>query len=105
VTRPHAVDAAPRSFETIADALAALAGARVLDVRDEDAFARGHVEGAGRVSPGEFGVRRFELPSRETPVLVVHDSPARARSRRRDRAPGRARWRSGDRPRGAPGTR
>ena len=80
MTRPHAVDAAPRSFETIADALAALAGARVLDVRDEDAFARGHVEGAGRVSPGEFGVRRFELPSRETPVLVVHDSPARARA-------------------------
>jgi tellurite methyltransferase len=79
VTRAHPFDVAPRSFQSIADALAALPGARVLDVRDEDAFARGHVEGAGRVPLAEFAARRFELPSRETPVLVVDDSPARAR--------------------------
>jgi len=73
------VAAPPRGFDSIAGALAALPGARLLDTRDETAFARGHAEGAGRVSLEEFVPRRAELPSREQPVLVVHDVPGRAR--------------------------
>ena len=69
----------PRGFPSIAGALAALPGARLLDTRDEASFARGHVEGAGRVALEEFVPRRAELPSREQPVLVVHDEPERAR--------------------------
>jgi SAM-dependent methyltransferase len=52
----------------------------LLDVRDEQAFALGHTEGAGRVALDEFSARRAELPARETPVLVVDESPARARA-------------------------
>ena len=79
--RPGAGDAtsAPHGFPTIAGALAALPGARLLDARDEEAFARGHLEGSGRIALEEFHARRAELPSRGTPVLVVHESPARAR--------------------------
>jgi len=81
VTNDYAMPVAspPRSFASIAGAFAALPGARLLDTRDETAFARGHAEGAGRVSPEEFVTRRAELPSRELPVLVVHDVPERAR--------------------------
>jgi len=66
-------------FDSIHDALLALPGARVLDVRDERAFALGHPPEAGRLSLAEFETRRPELPSRETAVLVVHDEPALAR--------------------------
>src|SRR5262249_8998875 len=60
--------------------LAALPGARLLDVRGEDAFARGHVEGAGRLSLDEFTSRRAELPPREAAVVVADDVPQRARA-------------------------
>jgi SAM-dependent methyltransferase len=70
---------APIAVASIDAALAALPGARILDARDDAAFARGHVEGAGRVSLDEFVPRRAELPSRGSPVIVVHDEPARAR--------------------------
>ena len=63
---------------------AALAGRRedgtvVLDARDEETFARGHLPGAGRLSLAEFRSRRAELPPRTAPILVVHDEPAAAR--------------------------
>ena len=79
--RPGTGDAtvAPHAFATIAGARAALPEARLLDARDEAAFARGHPDGSGRISLEELAPRRAELPSRETPVLVVHDSPSRAR--------------------------
>ncbi len=54
------------------------AGARVLDVRDEPDFARGHLEDAGRLSPAEFLPRRAELPARGSALLVVHDRPDEA---------------------------
>jgi len=79
VTPSTAASRSARGFATLAAAFAAFPGAKVLDARDEAAFARGHVEGAGRLSPGEFVPRRAELPSREQPVLVVHDEPAGAR--------------------------
>lgn len=59
---------------------AALAGACVLDARPPEAFAAGHLPGAGRLSPEEFVARRTELPPRDAPVLVVHDQPAAARA-------------------------
>lgn len=49
---------------------------RVLDARGPDAFARGHLEGSGRLAPEELRSRRMELPAREVPLLVVHDDPA-----------------------------
>jgi len=70
---------APLACATLAEALGSLPGARLLDVRDEAAFARGHAEGAGRIALAEFAARRAELPSRATPVVVVHDAPESAR--------------------------
>ncbi len=61
-------------------ARARLADAIVLDVREENAFARGHLAGAARLAPAEFGERRAELPPRTACVLVVHDEPAAARA-------------------------
>jgi SAM-dependent methyltransferase len=52
----------------------------VLDARTVAAFASGHVEGAGRLEPHEFEPLRAELPPRDAPVLVVHDSPPAARA-------------------------
>ena len=81
MTRPGAANGTGTAIgvPSIAGALAARPGARVLDARDEAAFARGHVEGAGRLSLAEFVPRRAELPSRDTAVIVVHDAPAGAR--------------------------
>ena len=70
----------PREAESLASALAREPGARVLDVREAQAFALGHVAGAGRLSRAEFATRRIELPSRLTPVLVVHERPDEARA-------------------------
>lgn len=53
-------------------------GAHVLDARDESAFATGHVPAAGRMTVGEFAVRRAELPPRTARVLVVHAAPSAA---------------------------
>lgn len=63
-----------------AQALARPADWIVLDARDADAFARGHLSGAGRMSAAEFAERRAELPAREAVVLVVHDDEAQARA-------------------------
>lgn len=49
-----------------------------LDVRDEPAFARGHVPGAGHVPAHELEPRRAELPPRDSGVLVLADSGAEA---------------------------
>lgn len=69
----------PIGVRSLPAALAALPGARILDTRDETAFARGHLEGAGRLSLEEFVPRRAELPSRDTPVIVVHEVAVHAR--------------------------
>ena len=51
----------------------------VLDSRGPDAFARGHLAGAGRMTHDEFRDRRAELPPRTANVLVVDDDPSEAR--------------------------
>jgi len=53
-------------------------GVTILDVRDEAAFAAGHLAGAGNLPRAEFRLRRTELPPRETQLLVVAASPAEA---------------------------
>jgi rhodanese-related sulfurtransferase len=70
---------APRGFPSIASALAAWPGVRLLDVREPEAFRRGHAAGAGHVPAGAFAERRMELPAREQPLLVLHDEAERAR--------------------------
>lgn len=62
------------------EALAALAGLALLDVREERAFAAGHLEGSGHIPAGELRERRSELPARECPTLVLADSAAEARA-------------------------
>lgn len=71
--RGHAHAASPAAV------IARAPDAAVLDARDAEAFARGHLAGAGRIAPDEFRARRAELPPRTTPVTVVHDDPAEAR--------------------------
>ena len=61
-----------------AAALAWRAAAIVLDARTAEAFAAGHLAGAGRLGTAEFVPRRPELPPRHARVLVVHDDPALA---------------------------
>jgi tellurite methyltransferase len=61
-------------------ALARLAEVTILDVRDELAFAAGHLAGAGNLPRAEFRLRRTELPPREAPLLVVAVGPAEARA-------------------------
>lgn len=57
---------------------ALLAQATVLDAREPEPFAAGHLAGAGRMSVSEFHALRAELPPRTSTVLVVHDDPAEA---------------------------
>jgi tellurite methyltransferase len=52
-------------------ALARAQSLAVLDARDAEEFARGHLAGSGHVPRGEFLVRRSELPPRDAPLLVV----------------------------------
>lgn len=52
--------------------------ATVLDVRSAEAFAAGHLAGAGHLPRAEFESRRTELPPREVAVVVVSDDPAEA---------------------------
>jgi tellurite methyltransferase len=72
----------PTSPEPIAaeEAFARLADFAILDVRDDDAFARGHLPGSGHLPAGEIDVRRAELPPRESRVLIAADDPAIART-------------------------
>jgi tellurite methyltransferase len=48
----------------------------VLDVRDGDAFGRGHFAGSGHLPLAELRERRAELPPRGTEILVVADGAA-----------------------------
>lgn len=63
-----------------AEAAAAVPGRAVLDVREADAFAAGHLAGAGHVPAAELAARRTELPPREAPLLVVAADAAAARA-------------------------
>ena len=60
-------------------AFASLASFALLDVRDDAAFAAGHLAGSGHVPAADLRERRSELPSRETACLVLADSSAVAR--------------------------
>lgn len=51
-------------------------GQAVLDVRDPESFARGHLAGAGNIARAEFEARRTELPARDAPILVMAASEA-----------------------------
>ena len=61
-----------------ADPVGGRDAAVVLDVRDAEDFAAGHLPGAGHLPAGSLAERRTELPPRETEVVVVHDDPRRA---------------------------
>lgn len=54
------------------------ANACLLDVRSKQAFAAGHLRGAGHIEPQDFGERRAELPPRDAHVIVLDDDPERA---------------------------
>lgn len=55
-------------------------GPLILDVREAAAFAAGHLPGSGHLPESEWEARRSELPARETEVIVVAESGARARA-------------------------
>jgi rhodanese-related sulfurtransferase len=59
--------------------MAGAPGVAILDVRDADAFARGHWPGAGHVPLAELEARRTELPPRDVAVTVVAASGDAAR--------------------------
>lgn len=67
--------APPAACGSLAEALASLPGARLLDLRESALFAAGHPEFAGRVSPDEFEMRRMELPARDQAVVLAHTEP------------------------------
>lgn len=69
----HAASASPAEAEDLR------ARALLLDARGPEAFARGHLPGAGRIASAEFRERRAELPPRTATVLVVHDDAGAAR--------------------------
>ena len=50
-----------------------------MDVRDEPAFAAGHVEGSGHVPAAWLEARRTELPPRERPLVVLAATAEAAR--------------------------
>ncbi len=50
----------------------------VLDVRDQEAFARGHLAGSGHLPAAELAERRAELPPRGTGIVVVADGATAA---------------------------
>lgn len=60
------------------DAAELLASHVAIDVREESAFARGHLAGTGRMTVLEFPARRAELPPRTAAVLTLHDEPGEA---------------------------
>ena len=90
-TRPDAVpepDAAPENAtpEPVppqpldpAAAIARLGELVLIDVRDEEAFGAGHIEGSGNVPLSRFKERRAELPPREAAVLVAGEDEHQAR--------------------------
>ncbi len=72
------LSATPIAVASLAEAATRLPRALLLDVRKPDAFARGHVAGAGHVAFEEFALRRVELPGRDQAVVLLHDEPERA---------------------------
>ena len=52
----------------------------ILDIRDAEAFVRGHLPGSGHLPEADWERRQSELPPRTEPVLVVAESAARARA-------------------------
>jgi len=64
----------------LASAPASTAEIALLDVRDEAAFAAGHLAGSGHVPLAELEPRRAELPPREAAVVVVAADPDAARA-------------------------
>lgn len=76
-TPPESTERVPQRWDAVRVA-SRTPGVLVLDVRDEAAFAAGHLAGAGRLSPAEFEPHRAELPPRDVEVLVVHDAPEQA---------------------------
>jgi SAM-dependent methyltransferase len=50
----------------------------VLDAREPDAFARGHLAGSGHIPHAELGARRSELPPRDAAILVVAEDATAA---------------------------
>jgi tellurite methyltransferase len=50
----------------------------VLDTREAEAFARGHLAGSGHIPRAELRTRRSELPPRDTPILVVAEDATAA---------------------------
>ena len=68
-----------RLATSVAEAQAREPRLRILDVRDESAFAAGHLPEAGNISAAGLAARPHELPARDVPLLVVHDSPAISR--------------------------
>ena len=52
--------------------------AALLDVRDDETFARGHLAGSGHLPRAELLERRTELPPRGTGILVVAGNAAEA---------------------------
>lgn len=71
---------APRPIDagSLAARLAAADPPVVLDVRDEAAFAAGHVAGSGWLPAAFLEERRNELPPRDPPVVVVAGDGAAA---------------------------
>jgi len=65
---------------TIEAALTECTRRACIDVRDERAFASGHLEGAGHLPFAEFEARRYELPARDQPCLVLGADAAEARA-------------------------
>lgn len=76
--RPLDVAGHAQGVDSLAEARALAPHLRILDVREREAFAAGHLALAGHVPTHAFLDRRMELPAREVPVLCVHDEPARA---------------------------
>lgn len=50
----------------------------VLDARDPEAFALGHLAGSGHIPCGDFVARRSELPPRNAAILVVAEDASAA---------------------------
>lgn len=95
-TGSERLDTSPPAAVGPAAAQALLAaGACLLDCRSAEAFAAGHLPGAGRLEAAEFEPRRAELPPRDAGVLVVHDVPdsaAHAAGRLHDLGYARVHW-------------
>ncbi len=63
-----------------AGARARLPEAALLDCRPDAAFAAGHLPGSGHLPHAALAARRYELPPRDRPVLVVGRDGAEARA-------------------------